>query len=131
VRTQMKAEHLVGFLAARAENEHRRLHAILAQRSQHAVAVHARQHQVENDQVGHRRTRERETARAVARHVDLVAFDLEVVAKPGGQVPVVLDDENSRHARNSMTNRAPPAGASSTHASPPWSRASSRTTYNP
>ena len=67
VGAEMKAEHFVGLFAARAEDEHWRVDAILAQRAQHAIAVHARQHEVEHDQIGRDRTREREPGRSVAR----------------------------------------------------------------
>ena len=67
VGAKVKAEHFVGLLAARAENQDRRVDALLAQRAQDAISIHSREHQVEHDEIGRDRTREREPAGSVAR----------------------------------------------------------------
>src|SRR5205814_1345530 len=51
VRAQPQAANLVGFLAARREDEDGHPAPLIAQRAEHAVAVQAGQHQIENDQV--------------------------------------------------------------------------------
>src|SRR5437870_3470703 len=136
---------LVGFLTARREDEDGHAATLVAQRAQHPVAVHARQHQVENDQVGPGTARSSEPIRPVIHDVHLVALDLEVVAEPVGEIGIVLDHEDSRHGvsptavtGSSITKRAPPPppvpvplGASSAQARPPCSATSSRTTERP
>ena len=52
VGAELQAEHLVGLLAAGGEDQHRHVGVDLAQAAQHLEAVHAGQHDVEQDQVG-------------------------------------------------------------------------------
>src|SRR5262245_29522727 len=91
-----------------------------------------------------RRSCVRQSALAVGRHGYLVAFDLEIVANPVGQILVVFDDQNALHASERpsgqfvfvapgklTTNRAPRPGAPSTHARPPCRSVQSRTTERP
>src|SRR5207249_4995542 len=156
VRAEAQAANLVGLLAAGRENEDRHAPTLVAQRSQHAIPVHAGEHQIEDDQVGPAAACARQSLGAVLDDVDVVALDLEVVAQPVGEVGVVLDDEDPLHAvtpasapapsrsgapsgacsasgmsGSSITKRAPRPGASSAHARPPCSPASSRTTERP
>src|SRR5256885_10469962 len=73
----------------------------------------------------------RQSLGAVFRNLDVVAFDLEVVAEPVCEIRIVFDDENPLgghgtrgrgHTGNSMTTRVPtPAIGSSIHARP-WCR---------
>ena len=99
VGTMAEPHHLVRLLAARREDLHRRLVPVGAQRAQHTIAVHPRQHQVEQDEIGIPPPRTLEPHQAVLRDVHLVALDLEVVAEPEGQVGIVFDDEQlGRHA---------------------------------
>src|SRR6185437_5896348 len=143
-----EAEDFVGLLAAGAEDEDRRFRAVGAQCAQHAVAVQAGKHEVEDDHVGRAGARALESRVAVARQLHLIAFDLEVVAPPHGEVAVVFDHENARHRRtpasalslgascsagstsgNATPKQAPELwGASSIHTSPFCIAASSRTT---
>src|SRR5205823_343322 len=156
VRAQAQAAHLVRFLAPRREDEDRHGATGFAQRAQHAEPVHPGKHEVEDDQVGPAVARARQSLRAVVRDLDLITFDLQVVAQPVGEVGVVFHHEDARHAGplaeasccpatpgegssgSSMTNRTPrpPAGSgpfcpSSAQARPPCSATSSRTTASP
>src|SRR3989440_1306140 len=156
VRAQPEAAHFVRFLAPRREDEDGHGAAGLAQRAQHAEPVHAGQHEVEDDQVGPAVARARQSLGAVVGHLDLIAFDLQVVAQPVGEIWVVFHHQDSHHAGtlerppgcpatwgegssgSSMTNRTPrpPAGGvplcpSSAQARPPCSATSSRTTASP
>ena len=97
---------------------------------------------------GRERAHEREPALAVERHAHLVPLELEIRAQRAREIDAVLYDQNSRHISSqsplvrrrrmhrilrvealggftrmlmpgtSITNRAPPSGASSTHARP-------------
>ena len=106
VRAEPEAAHLVRLLAPRREDQHRHRQPVVAQLPQHAVAVHARQHQVEDDEIGTRGARAGEAGRAVGGHVHVVALDLQVVAQTERQVVVVLDDEDAGHATRGGVRRS-------------------------
>src|SRR5262245_52967548 len=157
VGTEPEAADLVGFFAAGGEDEDRDLAPFLAQRPQHPVPVHPRQHEVEDDEVGSRRAGAHQALGAVVGNLDLVALDFEVVAETVGEIAVVFDHQDALHesarsvagsglgtgpdvddgavgagaAGSSSTNRAPPPGALSTQTRPRCSVASSRTTDRP
>ena len=75
--------------------------ASLAHARGHLEAVQPGQHHVEDHEVEAAAPpglgEAREGLGAVARHLDLVALDLEVELDPGGEVLLVLDDEDARH----------------------------------
>src|SRR5712691_8868670 len=158
VRAQTQPPNLVGFLAARSEDEDGHATSLVAQRAEHAVAVQARQHQIENDQVGPGVPGACQPLGPVLDDQDLVALDLEVVAQTEREIGVVLHHEDPCHALapastrtepapaaawacgtsgSSITNRLPArpprsaAGASSAQTRPPCSATSSRTTDRP
>src|SRR5205814_3632006 len=126
---------------------------LVAQRPQHAIAVQAGQHQVQDDQVGATGTRPRQALAAILDDLHPVAFDLEVVTQAIREIGIVFDDENPRHAvapksarigagpgaawgwpasGSSSTKRVPiPPAPSSAQPRPPCSATSSRTTDKP
>src|SRR5439155_7202884 len=154
VRAQAQTANLVGLLATRGEDEDGHPTPLVAQRAEDAVAVQARQHQIENDQVGSGVTGACQPLGPVLDHHDVVALDLEVVAQTVREIGIVLDHEDARHAvapasacrgpapraawtsgssGSSITKRPPPpdVGASSAQARPPCRATSSRTTDRP
>src|SRR5439155_25159605 len=98
VRAEAQAAHLVGLLAAGREDEDRHAASFVPQRPEHPVAVEARKHQVENDEIGRRVAGTGEPLRAVLDDEYLVALNLEVVAEAEREIGVVFHDENARHA---------------------------------
>ena len=89
---------------------------LLAQGAQHGEAIHVRQHQVEQDQLGIPPTRLRQPFEAVGRDPDLVAVVGQVESQPFGQARIVLDHQNSAHrhspvVRGSVTRKHAPCGA--------------------
>jgi hypothetical protein len=99
--------NLVGLLAPRGENQHRHAQSVFAQRAQHAISIEARQHQIQNHQIGVALPRALETTRTAFGDIDLVALDLEVVPQAEGEVGVVLDDEDSRIANQGLHEITP------------------------
>ena len=69
VGAELEADDLVDHLAARGEHDHRRLDAALAQLAADVEAAHARQHQVEQQQVERIARRAFEPALAVGRAI--------------------------------------------------------------
>src|SRR5688572_11015579 len=147
VRPEPESPDFVGLLSVRRQDEHRHVQAVLAQRSQDAIAIEARKHQVQDDEIRPRASRLRQSCRTVGRDFDDVTLNLEIVPKAISQIRVVLDDQDRAHAGtcepdaaaslsgaagsasgSSTTKREPPPGASSTQTVPPWSVTRSRTT---
>ena len=95
VRAGVEAGHAVLQRVARGEDEHRRLHAALAQRAQDLKAVAPRQRQVEQHHVERLRVdaEERRFAGALDHHV--VPFIFEAFAQGIGHLLFVLNDEDS------------------------------------
>src|SRR6185436_4397959 len=122
---------LVGLLAACGQDQDRHAALLLAQRAQHAEPVQLGQHQVEDHELRLRALGGLEAAPAVLAHLDREALDLQVVAQAVGEVAVVLDQQDPRHAGSSTTKRAPPAAPSSTKTRPPWRSTRSATTASP
>ena len=125
VGVELEAAHLVRFLGAGAQDDHRNPRTLRPDRAQDFVAIHARQHQVEQDEIGRERPVRVDGFRAVRRDHRLVTLELQVERNALGQVGIVFDDEDASHqtaARDSgsdTVNRAPPPGAASTQARPP------------
>src|SRR6476619_7054883 len=96
VRTEAEAEDLVGLFTARGEYQNGNGAPFVAERPEHAITVHAGQHEVEHDEVWVDRPRLFHARDAVLRHRDRVAGDLEAIPKTVGEVGVVLDDQYYR-----------------------------------
>jgi hypothetical protein len=119
VGPEAKAPHLVGFFAARRQDEDRHREAFRPERAQDAKAVGARQHQIEDHEIRPARPGQLQPDLAVRRHLDLVPVDLQVVAKAEREVEVVLDEKDAAHRGNSTTKRAPLRSPPSTQDRPP------------
>jgi hypothetical protein len=76
VGTHPEPAHLVRLLALRRQDEDGRAVAFVTQRPQHTVAVHARHHEVEDDEIGARHARIAQSGKAVLGDSDVVAFYL-------------------------------------------------------
>ena len=62
-----------------------------------------RQHEIEHDEIRRLRAHLPESCRSIRRDVDVVAFDLEIVAKASRQIAIVFDHENACHRRTSTS----------------------------
>lgn len=110
VGTEAEAADLVDVLALRRRHEDGDF-ALFAQATADGKAVHARQHEVEHDEVVGRVRRgnswgggeRRDNAPlAVAREVDGEALRLEIVTLELADVFIVLDDQDALHVRRSF-----------------------------
>ncbi len=97
VGAQREADDLVGFLGLGGEHEDRYGSRRFGRPKLPAnvQAVHPRQHQVQDDQVGRIGLRAAQPFKAVVGHGDFVAFALQVVNEHLGQRPFILDDKDS------------------------------------
>ena len=130
VRAQLEPEHDVGFLALGGEHEDRHVELLRAQEAADLVAVHLRQHQVEDEQIGPHRERQLQPRIAIRSGLHAVALILEVVLQPAHQHGIVFDDEHGfvHCAEGSvMVNVLPRPGSPCTRIFPP-SCATSRCT---
>ena len=95
------------------EHEDRRPHAFFAQRRTDAVAVQARQHDVEHDRVVGVLARHPEPVGTVERDVDREALGFEPGSQPGREPLLVLDDQHSHGGqvpeRSASTGSSPAA----------------------
>src|SRR5262249_41959135 len=107
---------------------------------QNAIPVNARQHQIEQHQIGLPFVRRGDGVASIARNAYIVALELEIVLDTRGEIGVVFDNENAGHvhgvdARDTVgsttMNRAPPAAARSTRALPLCAATTSCPTDNP
>src|SRR5688572_27141983 len=89
-----EAENLVGFLAARGEDEHRHFLPFRAKLLEDGVTVHSRKHQIEHDQIGVPVPRELQALQAVLYSFDIISFGLEAACEPKCKIGIVLDDKN-------------------------------------
>ena len=140
VGVEPEAADLVGFLPAGAYDDDR--HAIPARADgvEHLEPRHAREHQIEQDEVGSPSLGLLEACPAVGGNAHLIALALEVVAQTVGEVGVVFHQKDPRGAHGEdlvpatgivTQNSAPPPGAVDTVASPPKLSAISRTSASP
>ena len=95
VGAELEADHLVDHLAARRQHDHRRLDAALAQLAADVEAAHARQHQVEEQQIEGVARRALEPALAVRRAVDAVALAGQPIGQRQDDAGFVLDQQDS------------------------------------
>ena len=108
VGPRFQAVHDVGGQALRGQHQDGNEVAGLARAIGDREAVDAGQHDVEDHEVvanGRPRGEARERLRAVAHHVDLVPFELEVELHALGEVLLVLDDEQPSHGRAKADRR--------------------------
>ena len=89
-----EAAHLVGLLAARGEHQDGRREAIAPELLEHFEAVHAGEHDIEDEQIGFRGARGGQTAGTILRMQNREAFDLEIVPDRGGELDVVFDQQD-------------------------------------
>src|SRR5688572_25853647 len=96
VAAGLEAAHAVFGGAFDGQKEHGRLDAVAAQLRAELEPVHVRHHDVEHDEVERLGAQTCQARRAVVRYVCLVAFRFEVLANPGREMRLVVDDENAR-----------------------------------
>src|SRR5262249_46876765 len=101
VRTHLEAANLVGFFSLRRKNEDGSRMALLAQRSQNAKTVQLRQHQIEDQQIGIGPGESLQPGSAIFSSLDLLAFNLQVVAQTERQVAIVFNHEDAAHRETS------------------------------
>ena len=94
VRAELQADDLVHLLVARGQEQDGRLGSRAAQAPEHLEAVHARQADVEDHEIGRAVRRDLEALLAVARDGHLVALLLEGVLDAARDGVLVLDDQN-------------------------------------
>src|SRR3954453_4822279 len=80
---------------ARGEHEDRRVVLVAPQLPRDLDAIHAREPEVEHDQVGEERLRVVQRLRAVARQLDVVALHAQRALEDLGELLGVLDDEHA------------------------------------
>src|SRR5262249_57813793 len=90
--------HLVRFVPARRQDQDRHSAVPLPERLEQPEAVQSRKHQVEDQKIRTGLLRPVEPGATVARDLDLVALDLQVVSQAEGEIPIVLDEEDAGHA---------------------------------
>src|SRR5690606_17500076 len=94
IGARIKPGQLVVQAVAGGEHQHRGLLArLVAQLAANLEAVHAGQVEIEDDRIEVVHHRQVQAGDPVGREVDRMAALLEIVAKVGGDVLVVLDDE--------------------------------------
>jgi hypothetical protein len=94
VGAEFEADHLVDLVVARGQDEDRHLGARRAEPAEDLEAVHARQADVEHDEVGRLVDREVEALLAGPRDRDLVALLLQGVLDAARDRVLVLDDQD-------------------------------------
>src|SRR4029079_9732808 len=94
VGAQLEPDHLVDFVIARGQDEDRRLRAGGAESPQQLEAVHPRQSNVEDDEVGRLVRRALEGLLVASPHRHRVALLLEGVLDAAGNGELVFDDED-------------------------------------
>jgi hypothetical protein len=94
VRAELEPDHLVDLVVARRQHQHRCLRAGCPEPAQDLEPVHARQPDVEHDEVRRLVGREVEPFLAALRDRHLVALLLQGVLDPAGDRELVLDDQD-------------------------------------
>jgi hypothetical protein len=97
VGAELEAQHLVGLGRARRQHHDRGRCRALAQLAADIEAVLARQHQVEDDEVGIERRCAHQSLLAVRCGLHLIAFELEIVTQAEQHLRLVLDHQNALH----------------------------------
>ncbi len=97
VGADLETDHGVELGVARGQHDHRDV-ALPADRAAHRQAIHARQHEIEDHQVGFGRAEDLETFFAVLRCRDLVPFASQGVADGVTEVGLVIDEKDAAHA---------------------------------
>src|SRR6185295_9785860 len=93
VRSEAEAAQLLLLRAQRGHDQDRQLTALVAKPLQHGEAAHRRKHEVQDDEIGLRAPRELESVDAGRRMRHGVSLTLQVRAKGGSVVAVVLDEK--------------------------------------
>ena len=96
VGAAVEPHHLVGFFAPRGQHQNRRvaIRAMPADRARDGDAVHARQHQIEDDEVEGLLARDQHRFLAIGDRHALVSLDAQVQTHQVANVLFVLDDEH-------------------------------------
>ena len=95
IGVEPEAADLVRFFSLCREDDDRNVVSLCADLLQHLVAVDARQHQVEQNQLRLPLIRLGDRRPPVLGDSDIVALEREVVLDARGQVGIVFDDENA------------------------------------
>ncbi len=94
IRTQLEPDDLVHLLVARGQEQHGRLVACSANAAEHLEPVHARQANVEDDQVRRVAGCHLEALLTIARNGDLVALLFQRVLDPARDGVLVFDNQD-------------------------------------
>jgi hypothetical protein len=108
VGAHLQSDDAVGLLAARGEHDDRHVRAA-AQVAAQLQPVGARQHQVEDDQVGTRGLERAAHGLAVRRGGDAVALLVQILAQEAARLGVVVDDQDV--VLHGDSRHLPPSGA--------------------
>ncbi len=110
IGAQFEAAHAIGLFAARRQHHDRRAGCprFLAHGLAHEQAVHARQHQIEQHEIGGRFDQSRHHGRAGGDDFGRVTGVLQVVADQFRDVRMILDDQDAGHAYNARSARPRP-----------------------
>ena len=102
VRPQLQADDPIGDLVARRQHDdgHVRRRRISAQFAAYLPARNVREHQVEDDQVGHFASREPQSRPPVGRGQDALSVALQVSLHDPNNLWLVVDDENAPTAQS-------------------------------
>ena len=125
VGTQVQAEHDILFLTLGGEHEHRHGHALLSQAATDLVAVHLRQHDVEQNQIRVLLKGRLEPGGAFDCRRDVESAGDKRIFQNPKQNRIVLDNQNSgrTHGRliigRAMENVLPSPGRLATVTAPP------------
>jgi hypothetical protein len=109
VRACVQSLHPILRRSAPGQDEHRTLHAVGADPFEHGHAVHARQTEVEDHEVGCALGDRVQRVQPVARHLRAVAVTTEIQRDGFGEIVLVLDDEDEwlvRRGRHSVDGRS-------------------------
>ena len=89
--------HARGFLAARRQHDDRQAARLVPPQSGADFDPgYARQHPIENDEIGRRLGESQFGVVAAMRALDEIAFGLQIVDEQGGNVGIVFDDGDAR-----------------------------------
>ena len=94
VRAQVQAQNFVLLLLPGGDNQHRGVFPLVPEELAHLKAVHLRQHEVQQDQVGTLLQGQAEAGDAVKGLQGIIAFFAQVKAEDVHNIFLVLDDED-------------------------------------
>src|SRR5439155_26459215 len=128
VRAGVERGDLLGLVADDGEDDDRR-RAPRAQLARDVGAARVRQHEVEDHRVGRTHRRQRQRLLPRRRRVDLVAGAAQARLERAEDLRLVVDDEDTRHARSASTKCPPSPFSDQTRA--PFTSAKPRAIASP